>query len=233
MEFLSARAVDFDSINVQEDPEGLKLLFSLGPRTTPVVSKGTDYTFGQNTRQVADFLGLNLDHTPLPPEKLVEKLDMVLAATQRMVVQIPVEHKEENVRNRKRTYRVLTHHMPRIAEAFLEAVEEGVFYTPELPTRPPGDDIQSFGQIADYAGQVRRRLADWWKNLDDKSCKWTVETYYGSQAAHDLLERTTWHTAQHVRQIMLSLEGWGIEPDGRITMDDLAGLPMPEKAWDD
>ncbi len=233
MEFLSARGVDFDSINVQEDSAGLDALFALGPRTTPVVSKGSDYVFGQNTQQVADFLGLDLGHTPLPPEQLVAKLDMVLAATQRMVVQIPDAHKHENVRNRKRSFRELTHHMVRITEAFLETVEDGVTFTPDLPVKPPGDDIQEFTQIADYGAVVRSRLAAWWDGVDDKTCITPVETYFGPQKTHDLLERTTWHTAQHVRQIMLCLEDWGIAPDGPISMDDLAGLPMPEKAWDD
>lgn len=233
MEFLSAREVEFDSINVQEDSAGLDALFALGPRTTPVVSKGSDYVFGQNTQQVADFLGLELGHEPLPPAQLVEKLDMVLAATQRLIVQIPDEHKNENVRNRKRSFRELAHHMVRITEAFLETVEDGVTFTPDLPVKPPSDDIQTFEQIAAYGGEVRRRLADWWAKQDDKTCSAPVDTYFGPQATHDLLERTAWHTAQHVRQIILCLEGWNITPDRPITMDDLAGLPVPEKPWDD
>ena len=230
---MSARGVDFDSINVQDDPAGLEALSALGPRTPPVVSKGSKYVFGQSIQQVADFLGLELGHTPLPPGQLVAKLDMVLAASQRMAVQIPDEHKHENVRNRKRSYRELAHHMMRITEAFLETVESGVTFTPDLPVKPPSDGMQEFSQIADYGAVVRRRLAAWWDGVEDMSCAAPVETYFGPQKTHDLLERTTWHTAQHVRQIMLCLEDWGITPDGPISMDDLDGLPMPNKAWDD
>jgi hypothetical protein len=28
------------------------------------------------------------------------------------------------------------------------------------------------------------------------------------------------------------LERFGIEPDDRLTADDLAGLPLPERIWD-
>jgi hypothetical protein len=32
---------------------------------------------------------------------------------------------------------------------------------------------------------------------------------------------------------MLVLESLHIEPDRRLTAADLAGLPLPDKAWDD
>ena len=40
-----------------------------------------------------------------------------------------------------------------------------------------------------------------------------------------LLERSTWHPTQHARQLMAVLEGFGIQPDGPLTANDLAGLP--------
>jgi hypothetical protein len=50
---------------------------------------------------------------------------------------------------------------------------------------------------------------------------------------HVVLERTVWHPAQHTRQLMLILESLGIAPERPLTPADLAGLPLPEKAWDD
>jgi hypothetical protein len=49
---------------------------------------------------------------------------------------------------------------------------------------------------------------------------------------HMLLERSTWHSAQHSRQLIAVLERFGIEPDGRLTPQDLAGLPLPERLWE-
>ena len=46
------------------------------------------------------------------------------------------------------------------------------------------------------------------------------------------MERTAWHAGQHTRQLMLVLEKLGIAPDGPLTDDDFAGLPMPRNVWD-
>jgi hypothetical protein len=48
-----------------------------------------------------------------------------------------------------------------------------------------------------------------------------------------VLERTTWHPTQHTRQLTLILETLKIKPDRPLTAADLAGLPLPDKAWDD
>jgi len=45
---------------------------------------------------------------------------------------------------------------------------------------------------------------------------------------HELLERSTWHSAQHARQLMYILERYGISPNGPLVEKDLAGLPLPE-----
>ena len=51
---------------------------------------------------------------------------------------------------------------------------------------------------------------------------------------YEVLERTCWHSGQHVRQIMMLLEqDLKIEPKKPLSDDDFSGLPMPEKVWDD
>jgi len=59
-----------------------------------------------------------------------------------------------------------------------------------------------------------------------------VKTFYGAPPMHQLFERSTWHCAQHVRQLMAVLERFGVEPSGRLTAADFAGLPLPEGLWD-
>ena len=49
---------------------------------------------------------------------------------------------------------------------------------------------------------------------------------------HEVLERTVWHAAQHTRQLALILKSHGIKPDGPLTPDNLAGLPVPDEVWD-
>ena len=79
---------------------------------------------------------------------------------------------------------------------------------------------------------VIARIEQWWNGLEDRSARQKVKTYYGDQPLHELLERSTWHSAQHGRQLVAVLERYGIEPDGPLTKEQLAGLPLPERLWE-
>ena len=72
---------------------------------------------------------------------------------------------------------------------------------------------------------VRRRLAAYCARPG--WCDGTVSTHYGPQSAHDFMERTTWHAAQHLRQIYWFLERMGGRADAPLADADLDGLPLP------
>jgi hypothetical protein len=158
----------------------------------------------------------------------------VLRAAQRYVRQFPVARLDERaIENRDRSIRLLSHHVFRIGEAFLEVAEDGVQYTAELPNVPPCDGSYNTGEeIAVYGDEIIERVARWWAALPDQSCRQKVSTFYGPQPVHQLLERSTWHSAQHTRQLIAVLERFRIEPHGRLTDADLAALPLPERLWD-
>jgi hypothetical protein len=59
-----------------------------------------------------------------------------------------------------------------------------------------------------------------------------LDTYYGSQAFAAALERTTWHVAQHVRQLERVLELLGMPADHPLDTALLGGLPLPTDVWD-
>ena len=104
-----------------EDPTGLDELRRLGARSVPVLSRGDDYVFAQNIGHVVKFLGLNEATGPvLSPDQLIERLDRFLDAAIRMIPQMPDAKLATEVPNRPRSYRVLGHHIFRIAETFLE-----------------------------------------------------------------------------------------------------------------
>jgi hypothetical protein len=213
----------------------MQRLLKLGVRNLPVVAKGDKFVFGQNLEDVAEFVGLmGTGHTPLPPEQLIAKWLNVLRAAQRYVRQLPAEHLAERViENRDRSIRLLAHHVFRIGEAYLETVIDGVEYSNSLATVPPKDGTCLTGnEIADYGETVITRLQKWWDTLADRSCQQKVGTYYGTQPMHQLFERSTWHSAQHSRQLIAVLERFGIKADGPLTAEDLAGLPLPERLWE-
>ena len=217
------------------DPGGREKLLALGVRNVPVVSKGENYVFGQNLEDVAEFVGLQgTGHKPLPPDQLLRKWVLVLRALQRYARQMPTGRINENViENRQRSIRLLTHHAFRIAEAYLESVIEGKEYAVQHANVPPKDGTCLTGaEIADYGEGVIKRLQDWWHQLADKSLSVKIKTYYGMQPMAMVFERSTWHSAQHARQLIHVLERFGIEPDGRLTPEDLAGLPLPERLFE-
>ncbi len=218
---------------MHDDADGLTALRRLGARSVPVVAKGDRFVFAQSLGDVADLLDIKGVGGPsLSPAELVEKLDLVLAAAERLVQQIPPKHLEDKLPNRDRSYRVLAHHIFRIPEAFLD-LTDGVALTHESLIVAPGPEHENTEGIAAYGRAVRSRLQAWWSASADHDGRRLVPTYWGEQPLHDVLERTTWHSAQHVRQIMMVLEGLGIEPEQALTAEDLAGLPLPEKVWDD
>lgn len=217
------------------DPRGREQLLKLGVRNVPVVAKGEQFVFGQNLEDVAEFVGLQgTGHTPLPPAELIRKWVLVLRAAQRYMRQIPAERLNERViDNRDRSIRLMGHHVFRIGEAYLETVIDGVEYWIQHANVPPKDGTFTTGEeFVRYGDDVIARLQKWWDGLADKSCRQSLKTYYGMQPMHQLFERSTWHSAQHARQLLAVLDRLGIEPDGRLTKEDLAGLPLPERLWE-
>ncbi len=217
------------------DPQGREQLLKHGVRNVPVVAKGDEFVFGQNLEDVAEFVGLHgTGHTPLPPDALIKKWINVLRAAQRYMRQMPAARFGERViDNRDRSIRLLCHHVFRIGEAFLETVTDGAEYSATFATLPPANgSFNSGDEVAGYGDRVIARLEQWWNTLADKTCSQKVNTFFGTPPMHMLLERSTWHSAQHARQLTAVLERFGIEPDGRLTPEDLAGLPLPERLWE-
>jgi hypothetical protein len=199
-----------------------------------VVSRGDQFVIGQSFEKLAEFLGLDETFKPaLSPDQLAARMDLILAAAQRFVRQIPADKFELKLRNRDRSYRVLCHHLFRIPEAFMEAMAGGREVRHESLTRPPPDTMRTPAEVADYGADVRRRYAAWWRGWPDHSGAKVVATYYGERPMHEVMERATWHSGQHVRQLMMLLETHGIAPEQPLGAADFAGLPMPEKVWDD
>lgn len=217
------------------DAGGRDRLLALGVRNVPVIAKGDKFVFGQNLEDVAEFVGIHgTGHTPLPPGELIEKWILVLRAVQRYVRQMPAARLNERViENRDRSIRLMSHHVFRIGEAFLETAQDGVEYAVQLANVAPRDGTFTTGdEIARYGDTVIARLRQWWDGLDDRSCQQKVKTFFGPQPVHMLFERSTWHSAQHARQLIAVLERFGIEPAGRLTAEELAGLPLPERLWE-
>lgn len=217
------------------DPIGQQELLKLGARSVPVLARGDQYIFCQNLEDVAEFVGLQgSGHIPLAAPILLAKWAEVLRAAQRYILQFPGDRLAERViDNRDRSIRLLSHHIFRIAEAFLETAIDQVEYRLNNANIPPDEGSCVTGaEIVSYGDGIVERLENWWEQLEDTSCQQKVRTFYGMQPLHQLLERSTWHSAQHTRQLIAVLERFGIEPNRRLTPENLAGLPLPDGLWE-
>jgi len=200
----------------------------------PVVARGERFVFAQTIGDVIDFLGLKIrPQERLEPEALMAKLDLVLAAAARYVRQIPQAELDKPFRNRNRPIRALAYHVFRIVEGFLESMDDGRELTYERIMRDNTPANASAEDLARYGEDVLKRAKAWWAGHPDKTCATPMATYFGEHPVHVVLERTVWHPAQHTRQLMLVLESLGIAAERPLGAADLAGLPLPEKAWDE
>jgi glutaredoxin/uncharacterized damage-inducible protein DinB len=233
-EFLTRNGVDYESINVHGNPAGMEALRALGAKSVPVVARGDRFVFAQAIGDVIDFLGLKVKQQDrLAPEALMQKLDVVLTAAARYIRQIPADQLQKPFRNRNRPIRALAFHVFRIVEGFLESMQDGAELTYDRIMRDDAPANLASEDLARYGEGVLERAKAWWAAYPDKSCAAPMATYFGEHPVHVVLERTVWHPAQHTRQLMLILESLGITPDGPLGAADLAGLPLPEKAWDE
>lgn len=229
-EFLTKQGIDFESINVHNNPEGMAELAALGVRSVPVVALAGRYTLCQTFNDVIKFLDLKTKlMDPLPPAQLVAKLDLVLTAAARYTRQFTEPQLREVFRNRDRTPAGTAFHIFRVAEMGLQAAQGITLEYAGFNEVPPPE--WTAGDIAGWGLQVRERILAWWREQKDPTLDFTVATYYGQRPMHDVLDRTTWHAAQHTRQMMLMLESHGTRPDRPLTPEDLAGLPVPDEVW--
>jgi len=215
---------------VLEDPAGMAELERLGVRSVPVLSRGDKYTFGQSTKQIVDFLGLSEKSGPeLSTDELAARVTKFMDAALELIPLMPADRLDTHVPGRPRSYRTLAFHLFRVVDAFLDA-NENVALVQAMFREEPAPDAGTEALVA-YGTKVRNRFRAWWQAGDTAPSK-TLQTYYGPQSLHELMERTTWHSGQHVRQYMMLLEKEGVAHKGPLVAADFAKLPMPQNVWD-
>jgi len=230
-EFLTKQGVDYDSVNAQNNPQARAELQKLGALSLPVVALGDKYTLCQSFGDVLKFLNLDMKllSTPLPAPELFLKLDMVLTAAARYTAQFPQDQLKAQFRERLRTLGDTCFHAFRVAEMGLEACQGLPLTNTGFTDLAPEE--WNFQDIASWGLKVRDRINVWWASQPPTDLKYKVQTYYGQRELLDVMDRTTYHAAQHMRQLMLMLQSLGVQPDRPVTMEELKGIPVPEAAW--
>jgi glutaredoxin len=230
-EFLRANGIEFESVNVREDAGAFERLARLGVKSVPVVARGDQFVFGQDLDEVARFVGVKVNRTRLPVPVLVSRLMALLDIAAAYTERLPEGSLRTRLPGRERTYLDLAYHVPQIVVALLDAVAGGCLTYEHFNRKPPGWLTTAEGAATAFE-RVARAFGQWWL-ANAGALPLTVDTYYGVQAFDAALERTTWHVAQHVRQLELVLQTRGVATrTALLPVELLDRLPLPKDIWD-
>ena len=234
-EFLTDNGISFKSVNVLEDKTGFEDLQKFGVKMVPIVAKGDSWANGAVFRDVANVAGFDYQaHKMLDPLIMKDKILQINLSASNFLDQIPSENLDTLLPGRPRSYRQLVYHIFNIQDVFLRRVEENAPYTYESLLSILPKEMKTKKDLADYGLKVRERFSNWWSKLGTSTdFKQPGNVYYGEVILHEVLERTAWHSGQHVRQVALMLkEKLNIEPNPPLNEKIFEGLPMPKNIWD-
>jgi RimJ/RimL family protein N-acetyltransferase/glutaredoxin len=229
-EFLRTHGIAFESVNVRADAGAGAALARLGARSVPVVARGTEFVHGQDLETVARFVGVALTRVRLEVPVLVARLLALLDSTAHLAAQLPPQALAEALPGRERTHLDLAYHVSQVVVAFLDAALGGRLTFEHFQRRAPGH-LASADAAAAQIRSVSQALAVWWA-ANRSRLPTDLDTYYGRQPLHAALERTTWHVAQHARQLEALLVRRGLTPCPPLAPALLRDLPLPQDVWD-
>jgi hypothetical protein len=161
---------------------------------------------------------------------LAARLDRILAAVEGLVARIDAQRFGWKPPERDRSVGDLAYHAFRVGLSFIDAFDRDDLPESWFGERAPAD-LRDGPALARYGALVRARLTGWFEGAAGDDFTRMVHTYYGPQGAHELLERTTWHAGQHLRQLYDLAARLGIEPPTPLKPELFEGLPLPESVW--
>ncbi|HEX7374439.1 MAG TPA: glutaredoxin domain-containing protein [Steroidobacteraceae bacterium] len=229
-EFLNAHGIAFESVNVRADAGAFERLARLGVRSVPVVARGEHYVLGQDLDEVARFVGVKLERMRLETPVLVARLLALLDVATHFTERLPEAALHTQLPGRERSYLDLAYHVPQIVIGLLDAALGGRLTYEHFERTPPGH-IRTGADAAQLIRSVSHALAVWWAGNQSRLPA-QVDTYYGRQPLQGVLERTTWHVAQHTRQLERVLDTLGVTDRPTLPAALLEHLPLPVDAWD-
>ena len=161
---------------------------------------------------------------------LVSRLLALLDSSARLAEQLPAEALQEKLPGRERTHLDLAYHVSQIVIGFLDAALGGRLTFEHFERKPP-EHVVTASDAARLTRSVSQALAVWW-GANHSRLPEALDTYYGRQPLRAVLERTTWHVAQHGRQLQRLLELQGLSRSPGLPPALLEGLPLPDDVWD-
>jgi hypothetical protein len=197
----------------------------------PAVSLGARVVHGWNPAGYAALLGVTYKpRAMLAPAALGARLDALLECAGRLALRIPDGLMTWTMPSRDRSLGDLAFHAFRVGLTFADAMDTGELPEGWFREKIPADLVDG-AAVARYGALVRGRLQGWFQGAGPREFDRDVRTYYGPQPAHEFLERSTWHVAQHVRQLHVLLVELGVDPGEPMPAHLFEDLPLPDSIW--
>jgi hypothetical protein len=205
-----------------------------GFNSVPIVCVGDHCVPGADLQAIADLVGFEyVPREMLSPAQLFGKFTLVIESACRYIQQFPNDALSLSSPDRDRSVRNLGLHIMQIPGAFLTGYDTGTLRLGRI-TLPDGRPIDNVTgrEIAAEGERVLHELTAWWKRAGcEDPMDRVIETYWGTKTVHEAMERETWHSAQHTRQVLMFLDKLEIAANVPLTAEDLAGLPLPKEVW--
>jgi glutaredoxin len=228
-EFMEVTGLEFESVDLSEQPERAAKLARIGVHA-PAVVVGEQGVQGIDLVGIARLVGF--DYAPpamLTPSVLRDRYLAVMAALVRFTTQLTEADLDWRAPDNDRSVRFLVAHAGTIMRMFVDTRNRDDF---DNSGRPP-DDLASHGDRAALVEWARGTVAGfdgWWRDIGhDDPFDRVLRTTWGHRTLHEVLERAVWHTAHHVRQLQDWMPRFGTPPAVPLAEDDLAGLPLPSR----
>jgi hypothetical protein len=159
---------------------------------------------------------------------LVSRLLALLDTSAALAEQLPASASRDPTPG-GRTPLELAYHVPQVVVGFLDAALGGRLAREHLERRPAAH-LATGADVARLTRSVTQAQAVWW-GANRLRLPAEVDTYAGRKSLLQLLEHTTVHVAQHVRQLQWLLEQRGVSPRPSLHPSLLVDLPLPRDPW--
>jgi hypothetical protein len=167
--------------------------------------------------------------------ELLARIERLLEAAAEHAERWPAAALPLQLPERPRSHADLLYHVATIVQGLLDAAEPGgrgrLDYE-YFERRPPASLIAPQALAAELR-RVAVALRGDAAAMTAGAGQRLVATYYGERPLHEVLERTAWHVAQHIRQLNhLLVDVLRVANARPLDPALLSGLPLPERVWD-
>jgi glutaredoxin len=232
-EHLKRLGIEFESVNVVTQPEASKELSERGIRGVPVVSRGDRYVYAQSLEVVNEFLGVSEELPTRQTAFIFEKWIALLKIAVGYLEICPSEELQADVlKERERPVGELSYHAFQIVQAFLHCMHTGDRDWFERSSGPVNMDVAlNKPLLLAFARDNTEKLERYWNQGATEFVDVVGPFEGGLKSTHEFLDRSSWHSAQHVRQVAAVLGRDGIELLPPWSDDMVQGLGVPKGLW--